>query len=110
MDMSKAFDLVEWGELFCTLEKRKVEPIFLRLMMYIYTMQQCDVKWCEQHSGKFSVKNGVRQGAVSSAILFAVYIDELLVVLRQSRLGCHINGVFFGALVFADDILLLSAS
>ena len=64
----------------------------------------------EQHSHRFSVKNGVRQGAVSSAILFAVYINELLAFLRQARLGCHVQGVFYGALVFADDILLLSAS
>ena len=110
MDMSKAFDLVEWGNLFRTLVEKKVEPIFMRLMMYIYKNQQCNVKWCEQYSTRFTVTNGVRQGAVSSAILFAVYIDELLVILRQAKLGCHINRVFFGALVFADDIMLLSAS
>ena len=110
MDMSKAFDLVEWSVLFKTLLERKVDPILLRVMLYIYTHQQCDVKWSEQHSYSFAVKNGVRQGAVSSAILFAVYINELLALLRSSGLGCHIHGVFFGALVFADDILLLSAS
>ena len=110
MDMSKAFDLVEWSELFKILLERKVQPIYLRLMLYIYRNQRCDVKWCEQHSSSFSVKNGVRQGAVSSAILFAVYIDELLALLRQARIGCHIQGVFYGALIFADDILLLSAS
>ena len=110
MDMSKAFDLVEWSKLFKTLVERKVDPIYLRLMLYIYSNQQCDVKWSEQHSHRFSVKNGVRQGAVSSAILFAVYINELLALLRQARLGCHVQGVFYGALVFADDILLLSSS
>jgi hypothetical protein len=56
------------------------------------------------------VSNGVRQGGVSSGIFFAVYIDKLLVILRESDLGCHINGVFFGAMIFADDIFLLSAS
>ena len=110
MDMSKAFDLVEWSDLFQTLMSRNMEPIFLRLMLFIYKNQKCDVKWCEQHSARFSVTNGVRQGAVSSAILFAVYIDELLVILRRARIGCHIAGVFFGAVVFADDVLLLSAS
>ena len=60
MDMSKAFDLVEWSKLFKTLVERKVDPIYLRLMLYIYSNQQCDVKWSEQHSHRFSVKNGVR--------------------------------------------------
>ena len=58
----------------------------------------------------FKVSNGVRQGAVSSAILFAVYIDELLRILKISRLGCYIDAVFVGAFIFADDIFLLSAS
>ena len=110
MDMSKAFDLVEWSELFLTLVERGVDPIFLRLIMFIYTNQKCDVKWGSEHSERFSVSNGVRQGAVSSAILFAVYIDQLLQILRESGFGCHINGEFFGAMIFADDIMLLSAS
>ena len=54
--------------------------------------------------------NGVRQGAVSSAILFAVYIDKLIPILRSSGFGCYIHGVFLGAFIFADDIMLLSAS
>ena len=75
--MLKAFDLVEWGELFTTLMKREVNPIFLRLILFIYRNQMCDVKWCDQYSHRFAVRNGFRQGAVSSAIMFAVYIDQL---------------------------------
>ena len=110
MDMSKAFDMVEWGELFSTLLDRKVECLFLRLMLFIYRNQSCNVKWCGEYSHRFNVSNGVRQGAVSSAILFSVYIDELLLLLQRSRLGCHIDGVFYGAFIFADDIFLLSAN
>ena len=68
------------------------------------------MKWSGQVSSPFTISNGVRQGAVSSAILFAIYIDELLILLKDSRLGCHIDGVFLGAFLFADVILLLSAS
>ena len=110
MDMSKAFDMVEWAELFSTLLDRKVDCLFLRLMLFIYRNQTCDVKWCGEYSHRFQVSNGVRQGAVSSAFLFSVYIDELLCILKKSRLGCHIDGVFLGAFIFADDIFLLSAS
>ena len=110
MDMSKAFDMVEWCELFRTLLDKDVECVFLRLMLFIYTHQKCSVKWCGESSASFSVSNGVRQGAVSSAVLFAVYIDGLLKILEESRFGCYIQGVFFGAFIFADDIFLLSAS
>ena len=110
VDMSKAFDMVEWSELFLTLLDRNVECIFLRLIFFIYTHQKCNVKWCGESSGNFSVSNGVRQGAVSSAVLFAVYIDNLLKLLEMSKFGCYIQGVFYGAFIFADDIFLLSAS
>ena len=110
MDMSKAFDMVEWASLFGRLIEKKVHYIILRLMLYIYENQSCSVKWSGEVSSEFNVNNGVRQGAVSSAILFAIYIDELLTILKASRLGCYIDGVFLGAFIFADDILLLSAS
>ena len=110
MDMSKAFDMVEWGELFATLMKRKVDPVFLRIMIFIYSNQTCEVKWSDKTSSKFNVSNGVRQGGICSAILFAVYIDELLTILRKSGEGCCIQGIFYGAMIYADDIVLLSAS
>ena len=68
------------------------------------------VKWNGAESNKFSVSNGVRQGAISSAILFSVYIEDLIKLLKKSRLGCAIDDVYFGVFVYADDILLLSAS
>ena len=110
MDMSKAFDMVEWVALFKQLIKRNISFIILRLMLFIYENQSCAVKWSGQVSECFSFSIGVRQGAVSSAILFAIYMDELLNILKDSRLGCHIDGVFMGAFIFADDIILLSAS
>ena len=110
MDMSKAFDMVEWTELFHTLRARGVKAIFLRLLLVIYKNQQCSVKWAGKYSQLFGVSNGVRQGAVSSAILFSVYIDELFSLLRKSKLGCQISGVYFGCFGYADDLFLLSAS
>ena len=52
----------------------------------------------------------VRQGAVSSPLLFSIYIDGLFKELRGSGLGCRIEQFFYGCLGYADDLLLLSAS
>jgi hypothetical protein len=75
---------VEWGELFKMLMDRKVDHIFLRLILFIYSNQQCDVRRCGKFSARFTVSNGGRQGGVSSGIFFAVYIDKLLTILRES--------------------------
>ena len=102
--------MVDWKELFLLLRKRKVEPIFLRVLIFIYRNQQCNVKWNTSLSSHFPVSNGVRQGAVSSPILFSVYINDLLVILREAGIGCHVGSFFVGCLGYADDLLLLSAS
>ena len=94
MDLSKAFDMVELSELFSTLVTKGVHPVFLRVLLYIYKEQQCDVKWAGKQSQRFSVANGVRQGAVSSPLLFSIYIDDLFRILRKAGLGCHIDGIF----------------
>ena len=110
MDLSKAFDMVEWKELFLTLRRRMVDPVFLRVLIHIYRNQQCDVKWGAAYSHRFPVSNGVRQGAVSSPIMFSVYINDLILALRDAGLGCYIGTIFMGCLGYADDLLLLSGS
>ena len=52
---------------------------------------------------------GVRQGAVLSP-LFSNYIDDLINRLETSFLGCSINGMYLGCLLYADDIIILSQS
>ena len=52
----------------------------------------------------------MKQGAVISPILFAVYYDELIAKLASSGYGCRITQHFVGALSYADDITLLSPS
>ena len=67
-------------------------------------------KWQNAVSEPFSVANGVRQGAILSPILFCLYIDVLLKRLASSRIGCHIENIYYGALGYADDLVLLSPS
>jgi len=47
---------------------------------------------------------------VLSPILFCLYIDGLLVALSKAGVGCFMGSDFVGALVYADDIVLLTPS
>ena len=87
LDMTKAFDLVNYGKLFDKLKSR-ISPVFLRLLAYVYSYQRYNVKWNNSLSHSFSVYNGVKQGAIMSPTLLSVYIDDLFDILRESGLGC----------------------
>ena len=45
-----------------------------------------------------------------SPALFAVYLDDLILELRSYGLGCHMAGLWMGAVGFADDLLLMAPS
>jgi len=66
--------------------------------------------WNGAKSKNFTVENGVRQGGIVSPVLFCVYFDGLLQLLRKSKVGCHIGNVFVGALAYADDLSLLAST
>ena len=59
-------------------------------------------------SVKFSIVNGVIQGAVLSPSLFSLYINKLLIPLEKCGLGCYVSNYVFSAAAYADDIILLS--
>lgn len=110
LNMTKAFDNVNWVKLMATLEERSVDPVFLRLMCSLYSSQECSVCWDGSISKRFSVTNGIRQGSVCSGLLFTIYIDCIIPAIKSSNIGCKIGSVFLGVMIYADDILLLSAS
>ena len=109
MDMKKAFDMVKHSSLFEKLKERKLPPIYIRLFLVMYKTQSVKVKLKGSVSDAFSITNGVNQGAVLSAILFCIYIDDLLKELRRNGDGCWVNDNFVGVIVYANEIVLLSS-
>jgi len=80
----------------------------VRLLANLYTNNDAHVSWNGINSKKFVIKNGVRQSGIVSPVLFCVYIDGLLCMLRDSNVGCFIGDVSVGALAYADDVTLLA--
>ena len=46
MDLSKAFDMVDWTELFSSLRERQVDPLFLRLLLIWFVLVKTVITGC----------------------------------------------------------------
>ena len=78
--------------------------------MVLYKEQNIGVRRNSTFSELFSVSNGVKQAGVLPPILFTFYLDKLFVELRKLGIGCHMNGLFTGTLIYADDITIIAPS
>ena len=108
LDCSKAFDMCEFSVLFQKLKKKGLPAIVIRTLIFVYEEQTAWVSWGTARSSQFGIVNGTRQGSVLSPGFFSIYVDDLLLELRRSGVGCYIGGRFFGAAGYADDIILLA--
>jgi Reverse transcriptase (RNA-dependent DNA polymerase) len=74
----------------------------------MYSNNLVRIAWGGVLSDYFSAINGVKQGGVVSPVLYCVYIDDLLLALSKSGVGCYIGSNFVGALAYADDVVLIA--
>ena len=79
--------------LFKKLTDKGMCPLFVRLLLHMYTHQKLQVRWNDVISNQFSVKNGVRQGGVISPLLFGVYMDGLLEELKHLVLAVILGNI-----------------
>jgi len=64
--------------------------------------------WGGAMTDYFTALNGVKQGTVLSPFLYYVYVDDVLLILSKASVGCFIGLHFVGAIVYADDLVLLA--
>ncbi|CAG9133706.1 unnamed protein product [Plutella xylostella] len=110
LDLSRAFDLVNYNLLWEKLKNADVNSNVVSLLRYWYENQTNSVKWGDTMSNDYRLECGVRQGGLTSPDLFNLYINDLIEELRGTGIGCHVGGVCVNNLSYADDMVLLSPS
>ena len=78
IDASKAFDRIKYDKLFKLLIKRQMHPIMIRLFVDMYVRQKSRTNWDNEYGEYFCSSNGVRQGGISSPLIFTVYIELIM--------------------------------
>ena len=110
MDMTKAFDVTMHSLIFTKMMEAGLSPIFIRLLIFIYSQQYANVRWNSEFSSYFSMHNGVRQGAILSALAYCFYCEQLFTLLEQRRSGCWVKGHYLGLLGYSDDNVCIAPS
>ena len=109
-DFEKAFDSLDWGFMFKTLDFFKFGPSFKRLIRTLYTLPVGRIKNNGYISDEFSISRGIRQGCPVSALLFILVIELFGLRIRQE---IYLKGFEFGfpekplkMVQYADDCIL----
>ena len=107
-DMAKGFGKISHPLLLIKLMKRNMPAALVKLLHYWFSISSNCVRWDNLLSQPYRLLAGIRQGGVLSPILFSVYVNDL--VLKFQSYGCRYNGFTVRAVMYADDIILLSSS
>ena len=73
-----------------------------------YENAKAELVFGNTKSDPLRIRIGIKQGCALSSILFAIYLSEMQWELEHSGLGVELNGEKICALMFADDICLVS--
>jgi hypothetical protein len=108
LDLSKAFDLVSydilWDKLSCE------TSVLIEVLKFWYGNQINSVRWAGMHSDDYQLECSVRQGGLTSPILFHLYINRLMDELNKAYIGCSIDNKSINNIYNADDMILMSPS
>ena len=113
IDFTKAFDSIDHDKLWQALHEQQVPTSYEKLLQQLYAQQHATVK-TDQHSRRFNINRGVKQGDPLSSLLFHALLEHIF-----KRLKLHWTANTFGIqlghsaktrltnLRFADDVLLI---
>ena len=109
VDFKKAFDRVYRDMLALKLYEKGVRGKAWRAIMAMMEGSKGQIRYKNTKSSLFDITMGVAQGAISSPMLFSIFVDDLSAHLRASGVGIELNDqTKVPVLMFADDTALLA--
>ena len=114
IDISKAFDSVQWSFLSMVFSALNFPPTFIQWVMLCVTTASFSVQVNGELAGYFRSSRGLRQGCSLSPYFFVMCMDVLSKMLdraaEEKKFGYHPRCRNLGLthLSFADDIMVLS--
>jgi hypothetical protein len=110
LDLSKAFDCLNHYKLLNRLSNSTVSPNIVNILRVMYGNQFVHVNFNNVNSDPFQLKNGVRQGAILSPLLFNFYINDVIKEITSCGFGCILHNNRHNIQAYADDFTILAPS
>ena len=108
LDLSKAFDRIDFSILREKLIKTSVPSVIVRIIDYMLQNSFVKTVYNGVYSKEWKLQRGVRQGGILSAFLFSFYIDDMLRSFSNFNVGCILGHSKMNILSYADDLVLMA--
>lgn len=113
IDLSKAFDRLEWDFIANALQRKGFHHHFINLVLSCINSSSFSVNINGQTYGAFNANRGIRQGCPLSPYLFCFALNELSDQLNEALQNHNINGIKLSvsgavihSLLYADDLII----
>ena len=107
-DIAKAYDSVNRELLYTKLDAVGFGGRVKSIIQAMYYNDSVQVRIGNGLSSPLWFTRGVKQGCVLSPLLFALYLSGLGKALHSMKEGINFEGLIISALMFADDLVLIS--
>ena len=93
IDAEKVFDKIQYPFMIKTLQKARIEGIYLNIIKAIYDKPTANIILNGGKLKTFPLKSGTRQGCPHSPLLFNIVLEALATAIRAEK---EIKGIQIG--------------
>ena len=111
IDFQKAFDYISRSKLWSVLKKQGVNGKMLGAFQSMYSVVKARVRCGQSVTDLFCCPRGLKQGEITSPILFSLFINEMATdIINNGKHGIQLlpDFVEIFIMLFADDVVLVS--